>query len=241
MKISHKELSQIYQAHISGKIPPSTDLCLSLDVLNEFFDAQVLRERKSEMIEHITNCAYCVQKFSLLLEMHRGTNFLSEEMEKCIENNALIRPNRKPYLNPIHASKLLLSKTIIISGIVISSICVSALVVLFLQTSLKKDSLRRNYQYLSQMVDSNSKYSKKSNIQIAWSQNKLAKYFTLEIFDESLKAIWKSQKLYENQCLIYSNLMNEWISNKYYFWMVTGYTETGSVIELPLTKFLLID
>jgi len=241
MKISHKDLSEIYQAHIGGKVPPTTDYCFSLDALDKFFDARVSKGLKSEIIEHVTNCAYCMSKFSLLLEMHRGTTLLTQELENYAEDKAAFKPKKKRLNNFLYSSRPLWVKTAVFSGIAISLICVFVSVIFLFQSAFNKDALRRRDQHISRIVDSKAKYSKNSGIQISWTQIQSAEYSILEVFDDSLAPIWRSQALFENHCLIDVKFMKDWVSNKYYFWMVTGYTETGRAIDYPLTKFLLTD
>ncbi len=152
MKISHKELRNIYQAYISGKTTPSKGSCLSIEALNKFFNAQVPIDRKSEIIDHITNCNYCAQKFIFLLEIKRGANLLDEELKKYFENNSAMQSDRKRFIRTNYSPKLLWNKAMLISGITISLICFLILNDRFFQISFKKNTLRNNNVQFSNRI-----------------------------------------------------------------------------------------
>jgi hypothetical protein len=241
MKITHKDLRNLYQAYVNGKISSSAGDCLSHETLNKFFRTQTPVEYKIDIIDHITECASCAREFTLLLEIQRGASFFDKELGTWVDKNTTSQLKKKSFLRHTYTSKLLWSKVIVLLEIILFSTCLLVLFKIFPQLNFNKEELRENNQQINKIFDLSNSCRTKSNIVFTWSQNELVEYFILEIFDERLMLIWRSQKLFENRFLIPPKLANEWNSNKYYFWIVSGFTKTEEIIESPLMKFLLID
>jgi hypothetical protein len=241
MKITHKDLCNLYQAYVNGKISSSVGGCLSHETLNKFFRVRTPADYKTEIIDHITECASCAQEFTLLLEIRRGANLFNQELGIWVDKNTTSQLKKKSFLGLTYTSKLLWSKVIVLLEIILFFTCLLLLFKIFPQLNLNKEELRENNQQIGRIFDLSNSRLTKSNMLFTWSQNELVEYFVLEIFDESLMLIWRSQILFESRFLIPVKLSNEWNSNKYYFWIVTGFTKTGGIIESPLIKFLLID
>jgi hypothetical protein len=239
MKITHKDLCKIYMAYINGRVASSLGSCPSPENLIRFFYSETPADFKTKIINHITECANCAQEFTLLLEMKRGAIIFDKELMNILCPNVTKQPKEKNLFKLMHMPKLIWNNLIVIIAIVFFSICLLAFLNILPKLNSDKAILRENSYTLIKILGPIGDRCAKSSLVFTWSKNDFVDYYILEIFDESFELIWRSQKLFENRCLVPPEMAKEWKSNKQYLWLVTGHTKTGSKIESPLTKFFL--
>jgi hypothetical protein len=104
----------------------------------------------------------------------------------------------------------------------------------------KKENRGKNI-YLIHLIEPVGKTFSRSTLVFKWSEFKDAKYYTLELFDETLLHIWESPQIYNNQCTLPYEIAKELTAKKGYFWMVTGFSQEGKQVESSLEEFSLSD
>jgi hypothetical protein len=244
MKIKHNELQKLYKAYIMDRIPQSQKKCPPQKEIVNFFRLKLSENRKSKLINHITNCCYCAQEFEFILQTLREQENLSKEIgrlfcsknkskeiEKGIKKDSPQSAKKRWIFFPALSWKYVLP-------IFIVSIIISALIIF---KKPEKTEFRDEHLYQISLIEPiNGKYFKPSSV-FNWTEIKNSAYYILEIFDETLYPVWESNKISKNHYALPEETVKKLIKNKTYFWMVTVYFSDGRKIESGLEEFIPIE
>jgi len=231
MKISFKDLKRIYRDFIMEKTPLSRKDCPPQEDLIKFSRSKLSEKQKSKIIDHITQCSYCVQEFKFILQILKDEKNLIEEIGKVLraKGDPLITRRNKKIFFPILSWKYV--------SLFIGAIIIIFTVIIF--TNLEKREYRGpNLRQIYLIEPVNKKYSKSSLI-FKWDSVKSSEYYVLELFDQTLYPVWKSQRIFKTQVALPREIANRLKENKTYFWMVTAFLHQGGKIESRLEKFTL--
>jgi len=244
MKIKHKDLQKLYKAYMMENIPQSRKNCLLPKEIINFFKSKLSEKQKIKIIDHMTNCYCCAQEFEFILQTLRDEKKLNEEIGKLLqskENITAIRKRAKRNISntgkmkkiffPILSWKYVL---LLIGAIII----ISALVTF--QNLGKREYRGTNLTQVHLIEPINGKYSK-SSLVFKWNEFKDSEYYILELFDETLFQIWKSNKIFKNHVILPTEIAKMLNENKIYFWMVTAFLTDGIKIESEIEEFTLTD
>jgi hypothetical protein len=86
----------------------------------------------------------------------------------------------------------------------------------------------------------NERYSK-SSILFRWKESKNSNYYVLELFDESLLPVWRSEKIFKDFISLPNEIIEKLDENKTYYWMITAFLQNGKKVESKMEKFTVID
>ena len=244
MKINIKELQSIYSAYVLEKIPISRKNCPPLKKIIHFFKRRTSEKQKTKLLDHITNCCFCAREFQLILNILRNERKLKNELEalilpknlnlsldKSIHGKTLKFQEKQKRPIPIFSWKYL-SLFVGIVIIVLSEI--------FFKNQTNKEIRVIDSQQIHLLEPSKGEYSK-SQLIFRWSEFKGSNYYLLEIFDETLFPIWKSNKIISNFYLLPDKVVQNLKSNKTYFWMVKAFLPNGRKVESNLQNFILLE
>jgi len=229
MKISLKDLKRIYRDFIIEKTPPSRKNCPPQENLLKFSRSKLSEKQKSKIIDHITQCSYCVQEFKFTLQILKDEKNFIEEIGKVLraKGDPLIARRNKKIFFPILSWKYV--------SLFIGSIIIIFTVIIF--TNLEKREYRGpNLRQIYLIEPVNKKYSR-SPLIFKWGSVKRSEYYVLELFDQTLYPVWKSQRIFKNQVILPLEIATKLKENKTYFWMVTASLHQGGKIESRLEKF----
>jgi hypothetical protein len=244
MKIKHNDLQKLYKAYIMDRIPQSQKNCPPPKEIIKFFRLKLSENRKSKLIDHITNCYYCAQEFEFILQTLREQEKLSKEIgrlfcsknmrveiEKGIKKDAPQSAKKRWIFFPFLSWKYVLP-------IFVVAIIISALIIF--KKPEKIEFRDEHFSQISLIEPINGKYFKPSSV-FNWTEIKNSAYYILEIFDETLYPVWESNKISKNHYTLSGETARKLIKNKTYFWMVTVYFSDGRKIESALEEFIPID
>jgi hypothetical protein len=242
MKIKNKDLIKLYKAYITENIPHSQKSCPSSKEIISFFKLKTSEKQKSRIIDHITKCSSCAQEFEFMLQTRREEGKLIEGIGKLLqseENIAAIqnRGGKKiNYLNERQKSfflRLPWKYAFVLAGV---AVIISIFIVF--QNMGKREYRGPDYNQVRLIEPINGKYSK-SLLVFKWNEFKNSEYYIIELFDESLYQIWKSNKISKNQTALPAEITKRLNINKTYFWMVTAFLPGGKKIESEIEEFIL--
>jgi len=242
MKIKNKDLIKLYKAHIMENIPHSRKSCPPSKKINSFFRSKTSEKQRPRIIDHITKCSSCAQEFEFMLKTRREERKLIEEIGKFLqskENITFIKKRvgkkinqiskrRKPFF-PIFAWKY---------ALVLAGVAIIISTFLVFQNIGKKDYRGPDLRQVRLIEPINGKYSK-SLLTFKWNEFKDSEYYILELFNETLFQIWKSNKIIKNQAILPAEVAKSLNTNKTYFWMVTAFLPDGKKIESEIEEFTL--
>lgn len=238
MKINNIDLRQLYISNLRQEIPQSRKECPSSKELLHLFRTKSSEKKKTKIIDHITNCYYCINEFEFILKALRYEKQMMATTEK------LFLPKRENVSLKNLARRLLATQFSwnlpSLAALMIIGFC---LFIAFYTIANK--SKNPEYRAISQsqlsLISPNKTKISRSSLSFRWENAASSDYYILEIFDEELYQIWKSPKIHKNWIRLPDDANNRMEKNKLYFWMITAFFANGKVIESPLREFYLIE
>ena len=244
MKIKHKELQKLYKAYITENTPESRKNCPHPKEIINFFKSKTSEKQKTKIIDHIANCYSCAQEFEFILQIRRDERKLIEEIGKLLQSKENISAIKKragktvSYIREKRISffpKLSWKYAFLLVGIFI----IISAIIIFLKSE-KQEYRGENLEQINLIEPIKGKYSK-SLLVFKWNAFKDSDYYILELFDETLFPVWKSNKIFKNHAVLPSETGKKLNENKTYFWMVTVFLPDGRKIESKIEEFTLTD
>lgn len=241
MNITHKELCRLYQDYHRQKNRDSPSHCLCQEELLAYFVSGNQIKKNNKIFAHLKDCPSCARDFAFLMDIKKGEDALIGELEALREENPFRANRGKGSLARIYSIWPRWQTAIKVVQLLVFTALLFLFFKIFPQHILTEDSLRTTNQHIIKISDSSTGILTKSNLMFSWNSYGLIKYYFLDVYDENLTLIWRSERLVENHCLIPVKAANNWRLNKSYFWMVIGYEKNGDSWESPLAKFILVD
>jgi len=243
MKIKHKDLQNIYKTYLLEKTPSSRKNCPSPEDILDFLRKKLSKNKTTKLLNHITNCYYCAQELEYAKNILKYESKLNEEISQMIQSFQ----KKEGTLQEIHHWKFRIKNWLRLFAmpkrLKYAMIFAGATVLLFIITAfLLKSSRTTDYRSTgtSQIQLSKPIYNTvQSLLTFRWSSIHESDYYILELFDETLYPVWKSEGLSENQLTLPRDISQKLQKNKPYFWMVTAFLPNGQKIESSLKEFFI--
>ena len=245
MKINNKDLKKLYKAYLMENAPPTRKNCLSTKDIIDLLRAKLSEKQKSKIIGHVTSCYFCSQEFEFILQTLRQEIKLKNEIEFLT-----MHKKRSPLLQkesekkkPDSKRKLFLFYPALswkYTSLLLGIILIISLVFIFVifRNHEKEDYRGATYPQIKLIMPIKGKYQK-SLLEFRWREIKYVDYYILELFDESLKPLWKSKKIFNNHIVPPKKFVVGLPENKMYFWMLTAYFQDSKTIESKIEGFTL--
>jgi len=244
MKIKNKDLIKLYKAHIMENIPHSQKSCPPSNEIISFFKSKTSEKQKSRIIEHITKCSSCAQEFEFMLQTRREEGKLIGGIGKLLQSKENITAIKKRAGKKINHTnerrKSFLPRLSWKYALPLAGVAIIISAFLFFQNLGKREYRGPDLSKIRLIEPISGKYSK-SLLVFKWNESKDSEYYILELFDETLFQIWKSDKITKNQTILPAELAKSLNTNKTYFWMVTAFLPDGKKIESEIEEFTLTE
>jgi hypothetical protein len=231
MKISHRDLKELYRDYLEDKPPVSRAKCPSPQDITDCLRGESSNNRRNQIIDHIFQCVYCQKEFEFALEIIREEEKFIHDLGTIIKEKNHRKKNKFFQLHPFRPAWIY--SIIFIIGIILIS--------LFVQNISEEIKYRGAESHSVTLVTPNKKTILKTQIEFEWKHVQNSDYFILEIFDESLYPIWKSNKITINHTLLSEEITTRLLIQKTYYWMVTAFLSDGKKIESRLQDFVIFD
>lgn len=239
MRINDDDLKRIFKSYILTRTPLSRQACPSSEEISNIFIDSGLKAEKEKIIDHVTNCSYCVQEFDVLLEIFRQEKKLVEEINLFLKNeegpSPVSKKNVKKTIQFALAWKFTLASAIVL-------VLAGAI---FLITNgpifNKKTEKRGGKPGQINLLEPHPDRASETPLLFRWDEIGGRDYFIIEIFDESLSPLWKSGKIFETSFRLPPDVERQMQSGKSYFWMITAFFTNGLTRESHLEEFRIAD
>lgn len=243
MKINIKDLKLTYKAHLLNNISISRNNCPSFKKILSFFTSMTSEKKKIKIIDHVTNCYYCAQEFQFILTILKFKKNLNKELfkffdaikgnpiKKIAEQSVSILNKKKKY----NRSLLFWKYVIPFFGAII------LLFVSIVYLNLNNKEYRTYDNRQTQLIEPICSKSSNSSIVFRWSELPSSSYYIVELFDETLLPVWKSDKTYSNFISISNEVLKDLNKNKKYFCMITAFMPEGKKVESDMKEFSLLE
>lgn len=251
MKINNKELQRLYKAYIRQKVPSTRKNCPSIKKIMDFFSGKTSKKQKTKIVDHITSCNFCAQEFEFFLQTLRYKLKINREIDDFLLSNKAISENREKSNSVVSGLRKRQNtffpkfswkySSLLLGGAVITII----FIILFFKTNLiqipAKIQQRSEIAPQIKLIEPIGKNYSKTPLSFKWSELKDSDYYIIELFNETLTLVWKSDKIYKNHYFLPRTLTKKLVKNKVYFWLVTALLPNRKKVESPLEEFTLSD
>lgn len=231
MKIEYDDLKKLYQRYISSKIPDNRNKCLSPMALYDSFESSMSLRCKKNIIDHITECAFCREEFKILLELQRNQ---ASSIKGISEN-----PSTDSSIDKLDTAKIgkpsIWKYAYILYGLVL---ILTAYYLILQRTSFSETQRASEHKILLLTPARMHIFPKPLTFQ--WQGPPTSQYYLLELFDNSLLSIWTSDKLFDIQTQLPDEILSRLHSGDYYFWMISAFSGTQKISQSELSRFLVL-
>jgi len=245
MKIKNKDLKKLYKAYLIENAPISRKNCPNTKDIINLLRAKLSEKQKSKIIDHITSCYFCSQEFEFILQTLRQEKKLKNEIENLNLNEKRIPLTQKKQETKKPDSPKKISSFYPAWSWKYAPILLGFALIIFLIFSLVifRNHEKKNYRSTAhtqiKLIKPIKGIYQKSLLEFRWEEIRSVDYFILELFDESLKPIWKSNRIYNNNIVLPKKFIANLPGDNMYFWMVTAYFPDGKMIESRIEDFVL--
>lgn len=246
MKINNKDLKDLYRSYIIDNTPPNRKNCPpTKEIINLF--GKTSKKQKLRIIDHISSCYLCLQEFEFILKTLRIEKKLSADIGNLLrkEQDYLLIKGAVDKKDFSRIKKIFLcfpqiswKYASLFAGIILLISVVATLFIL--QNNEKKEYRGAQLTPIKLFEPLIGKYSK-SILKFRWVEIKGSDYYVIELFDEALRPIWKSKKIYTNHTVLPKRILESLRENKKYFWMISAYFSDGRKVESRLEYFNLTE
>jgi hypothetical protein len=235
MKINQKELKEMYLTLTNDQTEDERGCPLAEDLIRTFTDEFNSRD-KSKIVDHITKCSRCLEKFQIIREFFKIGKQLAKDMEgqslSSEELNQLkeIKKDKSsiPTKNPLKLKFLAVAATLLV---IIGT-------VLILQTG--KDpgdtQLRGTVEGEISFVSPRGEIDK-TFIIFKWESLKGATGYRVHLFDDELTQVWKSPVTKQPSIKLPDDIYQNLAKRKIYYWKLELFQEDIMIRETGFQKF----
>ncbi len=239
MRINDDNLKSIYKSYILTRTPLSRQACPSSEEISNIFIESELEAEKEKIIDHITNCSFCVQEFEVFLEIFRQEQKLMKEINLFLKNesgpSSVSKKNMKKMMKLGLAWKFALASVIVVALAGATFLITKGLI--FNKITEKRGDRPGQISLLEPQSD----HASETPLLFRWDEIAGRDYFIIEIFDESLSSLWKSAKIFETSYRLPPDVERQMHRGRSYFWMITAFFANGLTCESHLEEFRIAD
>jgi hypothetical protein len=224
MKVNEHDLRRLYQEHIKAQVPLSRQRCPSFDRLARFFEGRLSKRAKRVVIDHVTLCAPCYQEFNFLSQVSRYEDSLAQQI-----SGAHPAPRRGVSLLSFVYHQ--------VAALVILGLLLSVAFIFWRGTPRSEE--RGKPPSLLTLVQPAGRSALVVPFNFRWKDNISAREYVVELFDDSLRSLWKSDRVAGTSASLSPEKLRILVPGHTYFWMVTAYSAGATVAESDLQEFII--
>jgi hypothetical protein len=230
MKYDDDLLKAAYKADMSMPSPRDRQGCPSPESLARSFEPGASSRKKRRIIDHLGNCSFCREEFQFyheLQEFHKELRIEHEEDNHAEAIDSITKGGRS-LVQPLLNYGFLLLGFIIISS-----------VLLLLFKSVNISDTERSKPSVIILAYPTSSHHMTGALTFRWKEYRSAKYYILELFNDSLEPLWTSPPIQGVQIRLPHELGDEIKPGSHYYWMVTAYSGSTKTGESKLAQFVI--
>jgi hypothetical protein len=233
MRIDSDNLKALYQAYVRSKTPSSTKGCPSPKKMIRLLRSKSSDKEATEIVDHISRCSSCFCEFEFLLEVLRKEKDFIQEVEQMFPGRETCQ-GRKGNRQKIFGLRMDWRTAFFLASFVLVGFLIAKLVIFRTPEKYRTGSLAR-----VELLQPVEQTISKSSLVFKWEDVRDSEYYVLELFDQALSPIWKSEKIAKNSAVLPEELAKTLEINRSYFWMVTASITHGEKITSRLVEFVL--
>jgi hypothetical protein len=242
MRIDSQKLKALYRGYVQSRTPAGRLGCPPTEKIIAFLRSEASKGEATEIVDHISSCSFCLREFEFAAEvLRKEKDFIREVEHRLSGSGAAAEKDEKQGKSPgAKPGWRALIPRLSWRGAVLLA---SSVLIVFLVSRLVVFRPAERYRAVPaasvELLDPVEKAVSISSLIFRWKEVKEAEYYTLELFDQTLRPLWKSGKTGENSAVLPQALAGKLEVNRSYFWMVTAYFSGGEKVASRLEEFSL--
>ena len=232
--IEQMEIKKYYEDFLENKPSPTRKKCPPPGKLVKLLRLELPEKKRNEWIDHVADCSSCAREFRSIHEILKEEGIFDRKMANMVllqdQNQAGKSNFVKDFL--LHPSWGLRAAFLAVFFVILSS------GLFFVLKTKKPVTERDSILQVSQLVP-DEKTLTLAELVFQWEAVPDSAFYTVEIFDDSLRHIWQSERVLTNRLVSSIELKGMLEEGHTYLWMVTSSLENGNRIESGLAKFIL--
>jgi hypothetical protein len=227
MKIDSDGLKALYKDYVRSQVPASRECCPAPERLLGMLRGEGTEAEKAAVVDHISRCGECARELDFLLEAVRAETTMLRDLER---REARESGGRRPFYFRF-------------SWGLASLLVAAAAGFLFWKTviSPSSETYRATSPLAMELIEPRHLQPDASSLVFRWKPIKDAGYYVVEVFDEALTALWKSEQVTQSRLLPSAVLKAKLEPGRTYFWLVTAHLTERETVVSPLQEFSLKD
>jgi len=228
MKIDTAGLKSLFQAEVRSKPPGSREDCPGPEKIVWLLRSRIPRKKAAKIIDHISRCPDCAGELEFLLDVFRHEETFIQETKEWLAGQKI--PGWRSF-----SPRFSWRTASILAGSVLIVLAVLVAVILRVPEKYRAGSPAK----IVLLQPAGEKMSR-SSLVFRWQGVPGSEYYVIELFDEGLQPVWKSERIGQSRFIPPSDLLNRLIVEGRYFWMVTAFSGGEKTVS-SLEEFILIE
>lgn len=221
-------LKRLYKENIDSLAAAAQGRCPSFSDLAHSFSGRVTRRSKRKIVDHVTRCPSCFKEFSFLAQLHRKEKELAEKAaDWASSRKAGLHSGKRPF-------PLLYEYA---SGALILIFLFTSL--FFIISSFHRPNVRGATSHYIAVFSPSGLTRSNNPIVFSWKHIGISCLYTVELYDDALRLIWKSAETSRTYLPAPSLPRDLPGIGKKYFWSVTGFSKANIYYYSALKAFSL--
>jgi hypothetical protein len=229
MKTSFVKISRVYRDHLRDDKPDARGACPSIERMAQCVLVDVPRKERAEIVGHAANCAVCASALRDLLDTAAETDRVAAEINRFA---------RREQAGESRRTRAFWSRLIEKPAVAaMAGIFVLAVLTFSVFRLLDKSGTRGGPPARILLVSPVAGSLSRDRLEFRWENLTGTEYYIVELFDRSLKLVWRSGQISGNEVLLADGVANGLTVGETYYWMVTAVTSDRSEIKSRLVEF----
>ncbi len=207
--------------------------CPSSEILLRCHRLDLSRQKRREVMDHLSRCAQCVQDSRFILNVLKEEGQLLGRLEDVVH-----RWNRR--WNPVYPLQGLFARLLSPQAAVALTVAVVSALSYFLiiKPDDRSSSVRGDASAI-ELIAPLDEPSVSGSFVFKWNPVPGPRSYLVEVFDDSLALLWRSPSLDTDQMSPPDELLGKLGQGRSFFWMVTAVLADGKKVASQLQEFRL--
>lgn len=229
MKTNMTEISRIYRDYLRRAKPDVDRACPSIERLAQCVLADVPGKERAEIVGHAANCATCAAALKDLFDISAETDRVAAEIKRSA--------GREQASESRGAGAFLGRLTGRPAVAVMAGIFVLAVLTFTVFRLLDRSGTRGGPEVRVLLVSPVAGSFSRDGLEFRWQSLAGADHYRVELFDKSLKLVWRSGPVSGNELHPADAVGKGLNAGETYYWMVTAVRGDHSEIKSKLAEF----
>ena len=252
MKISFRDLQGHYQAALFAQSPSPRKDCLSAAQIIGLLDRTRSRRRRAYFMDHLTRCSFCLQEYEVIRNLLRERDLCVKDLaawakrQQRKKQSLGVEDSRDEYGRTIglgkHSGMLRRGWSLALSAAFLLGCLIIILSRIPIVRNIWDSSYRAGPETRILLVHPRQdQILSGRSIRFQWTPLPRAEYYVLEVFDASLRPIWKSPETRAARIILPPEVSARMKPSKPYYWLVTGALPDDRLAESKIGAFFISD